>query len=148
MWASIHCREPKTGQQRVQLYLEDDSLCPSCYIIFLWWETTSSGTDIEYVNSPLANFLEIYLKTAAYCKCNLSADRQKKISLQPLFSRTQPPFKVLHFRQCRFHWWHTPCSHTRIFPKQKKNVRKKHNINTKYNNYTFYYYLGYSYVQY
>ena len=31
----IQCREPKTGQQKVQLYYEDDPLCLSGYIIYL-----------------------------------------------------------------------------------------------------------------
>ena len=32
----VHCMEPKTGQQKVQLYYEGDSLCPSSYVIYLW----------------------------------------------------------------------------------------------------------------
>ena len=31
----VRCQEPKTGQQKVQLYYEDDPLCPSKYIIYL-----------------------------------------------------------------------------------------------------------------
>ena len=31
----VHCREPKKGQQKVQLYYEDDPLCTSRYIIYL-----------------------------------------------------------------------------------------------------------------
>ena len=27
----MHCREPKTGHQKVQLYYEDDTLCPYSY---------------------------------------------------------------------------------------------------------------------
>ena len=34
--SSIQCREPKTGQLQVQLYNEDDPLCPTSYIIYLW----------------------------------------------------------------------------------------------------------------
>ena len=30
----VHCRELKTGQEKVQLYYEDDPLCPSSYIIY------------------------------------------------------------------------------------------------------------------
>ena len=33
---SVQCREPKTGQQKVQLYYEDDPIYPSSYIIYLW----------------------------------------------------------------------------------------------------------------
>ena len=32
---SVQCQEPKTGQQKVQLYYEDDPLCPSSFIIYL-----------------------------------------------------------------------------------------------------------------
>ena len=32
------CRELKTGQQKVQLYYEEDPLCPSSYIIYLLWK--------------------------------------------------------------------------------------------------------------
>ena len=32
----VQCREPKTGQQKVQLYYEDYTLCPSSYFIYLW----------------------------------------------------------------------------------------------------------------
>ena len=33
----VQCREPKTGQQKVQLYYEDDPLCPSSYcILFIY----------------------------------------------------------------------------------------------------------------
>ena len=38
----VQSREPKTGQQKVQLY-EDDPLCPSRYIIYL----CSPGTEGE-----------------------------------------------------------------------------------------------------
>ena len=31
----VQCREPKTGQQKVQLYDKDDPLCPSCYTVYL-----------------------------------------------------------------------------------------------------------------
>ena len=31
----MQCREPKTGQLKVELYYEDDPLCPSGYIIYL-----------------------------------------------------------------------------------------------------------------
>ena len=30
----VHCPEPKIGQQKVQLYYEDDPLCPSSYCVF------------------------------------------------------------------------------------------------------------------
>ena len=32
----IQCREPKTGLQKVPLNYEDDRLCSSGYIIYLW----------------------------------------------------------------------------------------------------------------
>ena len=32
----VQCREPKTGQLKVQLYYEDEPLCPSSYIIYQW----------------------------------------------------------------------------------------------------------------
>ena len=41
MWASIQCREPKTGQQTVQLYYEDNPLCLSSYIIYLQFCTSA-----------------------------------------------------------------------------------------------------------
>ena len=31
----VQCQEPKTGQQKIQLYYEDDPLCPSSYIIYV-----------------------------------------------------------------------------------------------------------------
>ena len=31
----VRCREPYTGQQKVQLYYEEDPLCPSNYIMYL-----------------------------------------------------------------------------------------------------------------
>ena len=34
MLAIVHCREPKTGQQKAQFYYEDDSLCPPIVILF------------------------------------------------------------------------------------------------------------------
>ena len=33
----VQFREPKTDQQKAQLYYEDDPLCPIRYIIDLWW---------------------------------------------------------------------------------------------------------------
>ena len=36
VYAQVQCREPKTGQPKVQLYCEDDSHCQSGYIIYLW----------------------------------------------------------------------------------------------------------------
>ena len=38
VYAQVQCREPKTGQPKVQLYCEDDSHCQSGYIIYLWSE--------------------------------------------------------------------------------------------------------------
>ena len=35
----VHCQEPKTGQQKVQLKYKDDPLCPS-YLIYLCWYRT------------------------------------------------------------------------------------------------------------
>ena len=32
---TVKCREPKTGHQKVQLYYEDDPLCPSRYVYYL-----------------------------------------------------------------------------------------------------------------
>ena len=32
--AMVYCWEPKIGQQKVQLYYEDDPLCPSSYYVF------------------------------------------------------------------------------------------------------------------
>ena len=40
--ANIHCREPKTGQQEVQLCSESDPLCPSSYTIYLWVKFTKT----------------------------------------------------------------------------------------------------------
>ena len=34
-YARVQCWEPKTGQQKVRFYCEDDSLCRSCFIIYL-----------------------------------------------------------------------------------------------------------------
>ena len=34
-FCQVQCREPKTGQQKVQLYYEDDPLWPSRYMIYL-----------------------------------------------------------------------------------------------------------------
>ena len=31
VYAQVQCREPKTGQQKVQLYCEDNSHCQSGY---------------------------------------------------------------------------------------------------------------------
>ena len=36
VYAWVQCLEPKTGEQRVQLSREDETLCPSGYIIYLW----------------------------------------------------------------------------------------------------------------
>ena len=33
VYVRVHCREPKTGQQMVQFYCEDDWLWPSCYCL-------------------------------------------------------------------------------------------------------------------
>ena len=33
VYAWAHCREPKTGQQKVQFYCKDDFLWPSCYYL-------------------------------------------------------------------------------------------------------------------
>ena len=35
----VKCQEPKTRQQKVQLYYEDDPLCPSGHIIYLLYST-------------------------------------------------------------------------------------------------------------
>ena len=36
---TVKCQEPKTRQQKVQLYYEDDPLCPSGHIIYLLYST-------------------------------------------------------------------------------------------------------------
>ena len=33
--STVQCREPKTGQQKVQHYYKNDPLCPSSYTIYL-----------------------------------------------------------------------------------------------------------------
>ena len=35
-WQEVQYQETKTEQQKVQLYYEDDPLCPSSYISYLW----------------------------------------------------------------------------------------------------------------
>ena len=34
--STVNCREPKSGQEMVQLCYKDDLICPSRYIIYLW----------------------------------------------------------------------------------------------------------------
>ena len=41
-YQQVQCREPKTGQQKAQLYCKDDQLCLSGYIIYLWGSPTNS----------------------------------------------------------------------------------------------------------
>ena len=49
----VHCQEPKTGQQNVQLYYKHDPLCPSRYIIYLCPKRSGLNPDTTYpeVNS-------------------------------------------------------------------------------------------------
>ena len=50
----IQCPEPKTGQQKVQFYYEDDPLCPSSYIIYLWAPPTLDwGKDADSCTSQV-----------------------------------------------------------------------------------------------
>ena len=47
--AVIQCREPKTGQHKVQHYYKDDPLCPSSYIIYLCqWVSIVHSSHVLY----------------------------------------------------------------------------------------------------
>ena len=37
VYAQVQCQEPKIGQQKVQISSEDETLCPSVFIIYLWF---------------------------------------------------------------------------------------------------------------
>ena len=43
----VQCREPKTGQQKVQLYYGDDPLCPSRFIIYLCCQYSATQYKIQ-----------------------------------------------------------------------------------------------------
>ena len=61
----VQCWELKTGQQKVQLYHEDDPLCPSRYIIYLWHQATVQG---EAAAHQQENQFNMYEKTLLYFK--------------------------------------------------------------------------------
>ena len=52
VYAQVQCREPKTGQQKVQLQCEDNYHCQSGYIIYLWGKATGQlvprGSSCKY----------------------------------------------------------------------------------------------------
>ena len=48
----VRCREPNTGQQKVQLYYEDDPLCPSKYC-YLSMERANLSMTLKGNNSIL-----------------------------------------------------------------------------------------------
>ena len=48
VYARVQCREPKTGQKKVQFYCEDDWLWPSCYYLSTVW-LTPTETRILYI---------------------------------------------------------------------------------------------------
>ena len=43
IYARVQCREPKTGQKKVQLCCEDNWLWPSCYYLSMIWVQSFSG---------------------------------------------------------------------------------------------------------
>ena len=92
------CREPKTGQQKVQRYYEDDPLCPSSYITVFINDLTTP----YYIKQQLLNSIQMCCHRSCSCcpsRC-WCCPQLLKLQLPHLCCRFPPPVGTADWR-CR-----------------------------------------------
>ena len=82
-FCQVQCREPKTGQQKVQLYYEDDPLWPSRYMIYLC---------LGIQNDKAVSFKR-YSDVAYQLATTAWITRRRKKNLHALFWKRRPDAK-------------------------------------------------------
>ena len=82
-FCQVQCREPKTGQQKVQLYYEDDPLWPSRYMIYLC---------LGIQNDKAVSFKR-YSDVAYQLATTAWKTRRRKKNLHALFWKRRPDAK-------------------------------------------------------